>query len=189
MNNKISNDILISKTLSYKLRHDDTIVRDSEGYVHISKLDMDDIPFTTIKRIVDTNNKSRFSLIEREDGYYIRANQGHSKNIGDSIDTNIMMTRIDNPINRVYHGTYVKYLDKIKMEGLNRMSRKHIHIAKSIDAKSGKRNDCNVTIYIDMKKAMEDGIVFYESSNNVILTEGIDGTLDPKYFNTIIINH
>jgi 2'-phosphotransferase len=67
------------------------------------------------------------------------------------------------------------------------MSRKHIHFAKSLDAVSGKRSDCNLLVYVDMAKAMDDGIVFYESSNGVILTEGIDGILDPKYlsFNEI----
>jgi 2'-phosphotransferase len=33
---------------------------------------------------------------------------------------------------------------------------------------------------------MKDGIVFYISSNNVILTEGVDGLLPAKYFKSVI---
>ncbi len=33
---------------------------------------------------------------------------------------------------------------------------------------------------------MKDGINFYISSNNVILTEGVDGTLEPKYFKKVV---
>ena len=41
-------------------------------------------------------------------------------------------------------------------------------------------------IEIDLFKAIKDGISFYISSNNVILTEGIDGTLPPKYFKKVV---
>ena len=37
-----------------------------------------------------------------------------------------------------------------------------------------------------MFRAIKDGIPFYISSNNVILTEGIDGTLPPKYFKKVV---
>ena len=50
----------------------------------------------------------------------------------------------------------------------------------------GARSSANVFIVVDMEKAMRDGIEFYNSSNGVILTEGLDGVLDPKYFKDII---
>lgn len=40
-------------------------------------------------------------------------------------------------------------------------------------------------IEIDMPAAIKDGINFYVSSNNVILTEGVDGVLSPKYFKKV----
>ena len=48
------------------------------------------------------------------------------------------------------------------------------------------RNSCDIYIEIDMVGAMKDGIKFYISSNNVILTEGADGILSPKYFKKIV---
>ncbi len=47
---------------------------------------------------------------------------------------------------------------------------------------SGMRGACDIVIQIDLKAAMKDGIEFYISSNNVILTEGKDGVLPPQYF-------
>jgi 2'-phosphotransferase len=43
---------------------------------------------------------------------------------------------------------------------------------------SGMRGSCNLYIEIDMAKAMADGIKFYLSKNNVILSDGIAGTFD-----------
>ncbi len=37
-----------------------------------------------------------------------------------------------------------------------------------------------------MFAAIKDGIKFFISSNNVILTEGEDGVLKPKYFSKVI---
>lgn len=50
---------------------------------------------------------------------------------------------------------------------------------------SGMRNRCDVAIYINLKLAMDDGIRFYRSANNVILSEGIDGVISPKYFQEV----
>jgi 2'-phosphotransferase len=48
------------------------------------------------------------------------------------------------------------------------------------------RSSCDVYIHIDLFEAIKDGINFYISSNNVILTEGIDGILPPKYFKKVV---
>ena len=48
------------------------------------------------------------------------------------------------------------------------------------------RNSCNVFIYIDTAKALEDGLGFLRSANGVILTSGKDGVLEPKYFKEVV---
>lgn len=50
------------------------------------------------------------------------------------------------------------------------------------------RNSSAVFIYIDIAKALEDGIRFYRSHNNVVLTDGIDGMLSPKYYLKVVDN-
>ena len=69
------------------------------------------------------------------------------------------------------------------------MNRNHIHLATGVseDSKvvSGMRSNCNILIYIDMELAMKDGIKFFKSKNNVVLTEGINGILSTKYFKCV----
>jgi 2'-phosphotransferase len=96
-----------------------------------------------------------------------------------------LLTKLLNPITGVFHGTYKTNLKSIQSTGLNRMKRQHIHLAKSFDAVSGQRSNCNLIVYVDMKKAMEDGIDFFESDNGVILTEGINGFLSAKYLSFV----
>ena len=49
------------------------------------------------------------------------------------------------------------------------------------------RKGSRILIYIDLEKAMADGIKFYVSSNGVVLTEGEHGILKPKYFRRVEI--
>jgi len=70
------------------------------------------------------------------------------------------------------------------------MDRTHIHFAPGETVKggviSGMRRNCQVKLYIDIAKAMADGIEFVKSANNVILTTGINGILHPKYFSQVL---
>ncbi|WVZ16293.1 hypothetical protein V8G54_009275 [Vigna mungo] len=47
------------------------------------------------------------------------------------------------------------------------------------------RRDVNVLIFIDVRKALEEGMKLYISDNKVILTEGFDGVVPPKFFEKI----
>ena len=173
----------ISRTITKILRHKlNTIKHDESGFVLVSDL-IKKIPKLTInslKDIVKTDNKNRFDIKEINNNLYVRANQGHSSGI---LNDDKMFETINDPINGCYHGTYSDKVDLIVKNGLSIMKRKHIHIAESDDSISGKRKNCNVKIYIDTEKAMNDGIKFYKSSNNVILTRGNNmGILESKYF-------
>lgn len=44
------------------------------------------------------------------------------------------------------------------------------------------RYDCQIAIWIDLKEAVQDGVPFYISTNQVILIPGINGVIDTKYF-------
>lgn len=49
------------------------------------------------------------------------------------------------------------------------------------------RSDAQVFIYIDLTKAIEAGINFSKSSNNVILSSGnLNGVIEPLYFLKVI---
>ena len=165
---------LISKTLSYILRHSD-IEKDKKGYVDINmilnnpKLKKYGITFETIKYIVDNDKKNRYKL--SDDNKLIRANQGHSKQysleIGDEIDSNIMFA---------YHGTSIKNSKKIMINGLSRMNRSHIHM---VENKKNVLHYSEIIIQIDIKKAQELGIKFIKSENNYILSTGDKDNIIP----------
>ncbi len=172
-----------SRLLIKTLRHDLVklgLCPNEEGYVSVLDLQekvpaLKALTMENVQEICASDDKGRFGLkVKEERVMYIRANQGHSKEVGDHIE----MTPLKEPIKGVFHGSYAHLEASIKEKGLLPMSRKHIHIARSLDAKSGKRHDCTLLVYIDMEQAMFNGITFYESQNGVILTEG---PLDPKY--------
>ena len=180
----------ISRTMTKILRHElDKYNHDEEGFVDLnlilkSNRIFNEVNFDDVKKIVDSDNKSRFSLNFKDNKIFIRANQGHSSG---NLNDNNMLFLLEKQIPGCYHATYIKNLNSIKKNGISRMKRKHIHIAESDEAKSGKRSSCNVKILIYMELAINDGIKFYKSENGVILTEGDEnGLLLPKYFLDIV---
>ena len=117
--------IHISKKLSLVLRHKAShygLQISQDGYVKVSDLLslhlFKNLTFEDLKNIVDTNDKKRFQLIEKEKYYYIRANQGHS--IKD-VKTESLLTQLHEPVPLI-HGTFQKNIQSIKENGLKKMS-------------------------------------------------------------------
>ena len=163
------------------------------GYVKLNdilKLNLKvftNITMNDINKIVETNEKKRLELTNINNEVYIRATQGHNKIVGKLINNADALEEItqDYPVQYIFHGTQKKYLKSILANGLNRMERKHIHFVENIESEkqiSGFKSISNYIICVDMKKCMGDGIKFYKSSNNVILTEGINGIMPSSYF-------
>lgn len=174
----------ISKSLSYHLRHglhNLPFPIESDGFVKISDLltlkEFKGVTVEEIKLEVELNEKKRFSLDLL--GEKIRANQGHSTESGKLIDSTKLLTKIAEPSDYCVHGTTKDALPQILQTGLNKMNRTHIHFASKLGAISGFRKSSEVLIHLDMKKAMEDGLEFFMSGNDVILCTG---PIDKKYF-------
>ncbi|XP_057532434.1 uncharacterized protein LOC130810408 isoform X1 [Amaranthus tricolor] len=141
-----------------------------------------------VREAVRIDNKQRLGLVEEDGELWIRANQGHSVK---SVETESLLKPIlsAEEIPVCIHGTYKRLLEPILSSGLKRMNRLHVHFSHGLPSQgeviSGMRHDVNLLIFIDTKKAMEDGMKFYKSENEVILTEGFDGVVTPKYFQKI----
>ncbi|CAH2057885.1 unnamed protein product [Thlaspi arvense] len=141
-----------------------------------------------IREAVRRDNKQRFSLIEDNGELLIRANQGHSIT---TVESEKLLKPILSPEEApvCVHGTYMKNLESILASGLKRMNRLHVHFSCGLptdgEVISGMRRNVNVLIFLDIKKALEDGIAFYISDNKVILTEGINGVVPVDYFQKI----
>jgi len=134
------------------------------------------------------NDKQRFAITERDGKKYIRANQGHTIQV-----ENLDLKKVESPdeIKVAVHGTCYKVWPSIKKDGLSRMKRNHIHLARGIlgdeHVISGMRQSSELLVYINTEKAMKDGIEFFISENGVILTPGDkSGYIPPKYFEKVI---
>jgi 2'-phosphotransferase len=149
-----------------------------------------------IKEVVDNNDKQRFTItsLDTPEGpkEFIRANQGHSiKTI--QVEMQPINSAAEYPT--IIHGTNTEAWKLIEYDhkGLSRMRRNHIHFATGLLGEegviSGMRHSCNVLIYIDLGKALEDGVKFFKSENGVVLTEGVNGEgyLPSDYFQKVVM--
>ena len=189
------NKVRLSKSLAWLLRHN----AEAEGFTLLpgGYLPVDQIlahrrfagfSVADVEEVVRDNDKQRFALTEAADGQLlIRANQGHS-----IAAVTVDMEEITDPAAapKVIHGTNFKAWSQIQSAGLSRMKRNHIHFAAgepgSEGVISGMRGTAQVYIYVDLAAAMGDGLRFYRSANNVILSPGNDqGILLPKYFKQV----
>ncbi|OVA00128.1 Phosphotransferase KptA/Tpt1 [Macleaya cordata] len=171
----------------------------SDGYVRVDdllKLNLKtfaNIPLRShtiddIREAVKNDNKQRFGLLEENGELLIRANQGHTI---ETIESESLLKPIlsaeEAPV--CVHGTYKRNLESILQTGLKRMKRLHVHFSSGLptdgEVISGMRRDVNVLIFLDVRKALQEGMKLYISDNKVILTEGFDGIVPVKYFEKI----
>eukprot|EP00762_Andalucia_godoyi_P005582 ANDGO_00551.mRNA.1 Putative tRNA 2'-phosphotransferase len=182
----------ISKTMSYLLRHGATkegLAIADDGFMHVDDLlshrNLKSLQVTRVilEHVVASDSKGRYEFDASRDR--IRATQGHSIQL-DGIEKDYVLLTQETIPAIVVHGTYSHLLPAISQEGLKRFSRMFIHFATGIhgdvSVKSGMRNNVDVYIYVDTHGAMRDGIQFFLSSNGVVLSSGVNGVLDPKYF-------
>lgn len=181
-------EIALSKAMSWLLRHgivEKGLAMDVAGFIHVA--DMLALPefagytFDQIKKVVDTNQKQRFLLVEKtnpvtnEPEWLIRANQGHSADVGAQIVDGECLTLTQFPPGTYgYHATTEDAWQIIQKEGLKPMSRKHVHLAMQPDAKAGLRGNRPVILQVELTSEIQ----WYVSANNVILTEA---TIPPNW--------
>lgn len=164
-----------------------------DGYVKIDDLTslngFQMLTLENLKKIEADCEKQRFKIIEEDGVYYMRANQGHSM---PGINAEDLLTRVEDPseVPNCIHGTYLKYWDPIRDTGLSKMGRHNIHFTTSEvqndEARSGFRKSCDLLIFVDVARAMQDGCAFFRSANNVILSPGFDGVIPSQYFSQVI---
>lgn len=163
----------ISKLLSYILRHSPETIKlklDENGWADVSELiakfDLYDLTldFELLQYVVENNDKKRFAF--NEDKTRIRASQGHSI----AVELNLNETE---PLEYLYHGTVEKFLTDIKLQGLQKMSRQHVHLSADRETanKVGGRRGKPVILTISSGEMHKAGYKFYLSDNNVWLTD------------------
>ena len=163
-----------SQFLSMILRHKPEVIGislDDHGWANVNDIvngisKSRDFDFETLKKIVDTDDKKRYSF--NDDMTLIRANQGHSV----QVDVELEEKR---PSFNLYHGTGEKYCESIEKIGLIPKSRLYVHLSSDIDTaiKVGSRHGKAIVYEIDTSEMIKDGYKFYISANMVWLTKEV----------------
>ncbi|CAE7628835.1 trpt1 [Symbiodinium sp. CCMP2456] len=197
----LTRDVKISKTLTQILRHKAPELGlgiQPDGYCLLEEvlacpwLKELDATWDIVQKVVQKSDKKRFELQEVDGQLYIRAVQGHSIKVIDDDKLLKKLERADELPKDCVHGTYRRHFESIRKVGLlagggqGQGFRNHVHFAPYAPGDkrviSGMRYDCEIAIWIDLKKAIADGVPFYISANQVILSPGIKGIIDKKYF-------
>ena len=175
MNEKTAKSV--SKFLSLILRHSPETIGlklDENGWADVEELivkcnnrgSQNQMTAELLDYVVENNDKKRFTF--NEDKTKIRASQGHS------ISVELDLEEAE-PSEFLYHGTVEKFLENIKKEGLQKMSRQHVHLSKDRETaiKVGGRRGVPQILTIKSGQMFKDGFKFYLSENKVWLTDEV----------------
>jgi putative RNA 2'-phosphotransferase len=161
-----------SKFLSLVLRHEPGaagVTLDEAGWVAVADLLAGcrragvEIGDDELREIVRTSDKQRFAL--SEDGTRIRANQGHSVEVDLGYEP-------AEPPDVLWHGTAERFLASIRVQGLVRGTRHHVHLSETRETASavGRRHGKLALLRVDAGRMHRGGIPFFRTPNGVWLT-------------------
>lgn len=179
----------ISKTLSYILRHGAlkyNIDIDRYGYIKtddILKLpQFRNVTLDDIFEIVYDDSRGRYTIKESLDTFYIKANNGHSILIPNSPVKEILNTNSYKILS--YECTHQEWL-LIKGDKGLRKKNIELKVPKNNYNRRNIRYNKSVVIYINLEKALEQGIKFKIYSNGKILTQGLNGFVSIDFFTKV----
>jgi 2'-phosphotransferase len=179
----------ISKTLSYILRHGAlkyNIDIDRYGYIKtddILKLpQFRNVTLDDIFEIVYDDSRGRYTIKESLDTFYIKANHGHSILIPNSPVKEILNTNSYKILS--YECTHQEWL---LIKGDKGLLKKNIElkVPKNNYYRRNIRYNKSVVIYINLEKALEQGIKFKMYSNGKIFTQGLNGFVSIDFFTKV----
>jgi len=197
---------LISRKLSQVLRHGGRVAVRPDGFCQVGELlrlrrlqelhcTLADLQMVVAGRPESGNFKERFQLVpDGAEGPMIRAVQGFSRKDVKADRAYRRLSVSDENLPAVcVHGTYRWHWDSILRSGLlpgglrGKHQRSEVHFACAEPGKdravSGMRSDCTLVIWLDLKRALQDGLPFYVSENGVVLSPGdAAGRIPPQYF-------
>ncbi len=164
-----------SKFISLVLRHQPDkagLTLDPAGWVEVQSL-LDgmqrrgrNITLQQLQELVASNDKQRFAF--SEDGLRIRANQGHS------VEVDLGYLPADPPA-ELLHGTIAKFAESIRLEGIQKRNRHHVHLSADRETarKVALRRGKPVILIVDAAAMQADGHAFFVTANGVWLTDEV----------------
>ena len=146
-----------------------------------------------VEQVVWDSRKQRFELVTTDGGLYIRATQGHSI----SVNNALFQTRLtaDTVPKEVYHGTSWDFYQGIYRDGLIAGGpgghRRDIHFVAHLPGQkeviSGLRATSDIIVVVDSQAAAVAGHTFFRSTNEVILSAGVEGIIPPRFISAVIV--
>jgi 2'-phosphotransferase len=178
--------VTVSKQLSWLLRHGavkNNLIVSSDGYISVDDIlntkQFNRLTFDVIQYVVEYDDKKRYDLKQIDNKWCIRANHGHSKQVANQIESGELMKPLFEP-QIIIHNTTCEKWEVIKKNGLQKGDRTHVYFATCEENDDYSRM---IAIYVDMKKALDDGITFYLASNSLVFSPDVIGV---KYFDKVI---
>lgn len=167
--------VRISKFLSKYLRHEPeclSLQLAPGGWVAVDALlsacsrNRFPISRAELEELVKQNDKQRYSFDAT--GTQIRANQGHSVEVDLELESAI-------PPAVLYHGTGHGSVEAIRLTGLRKMSRHHVHLSDNLETatKVGARHGQPVVFAINTAAMRRAGFTFFVSANGVWLVDQV----------------
>ncbi|MFJ8579656.1 RNA 2'-phosphotransferase [Micromonospora sp. NPDC093277] len=166
--------VRVSKRMSLALRHRPDrfgLTLDLAGWTPVADL-LAALRITRIQldAVVAGNDKQRFAVERGPDGVdRVRANQGHSV----PVDLGLAPAT---PPGRLFHGTSDSAVPAIRVEGLRRGRRHHVHLSPDVETArrvGARRGGAVVVLTVDAAAMAENRYVFYRSANGVWLTDSV----------------
>ncbi|KAI3613312.1 hypothetical protein CBS9595_004145 [Malassezia furfur] len=154
-----------------------------------------------VREMVRASDKQRFALASGTaegpegpgDVLWVRAVQGHSLASVTELDLTPLtpetvgahLSAVDG-YHYAIHGTTAPAWTAILASGaLKTMGRNHIHLARGLPGASGVISGMRATstrlVWVDVDRALADGVPFWVSANGVVLTSGREGALPLVY--------
>jgi putative RNA 2'-phosphotransferase len=163
-----------SKKLSWLLRHGANEVgldMDAAGWANATDvMRILRLSHETLGIVVRDNNKSRLQW----EGDLLRCCQGHSTEgtpvTQDALEATWQLVSSNDP---VWHGTRVAVVPLIAEEGIQPQRRTHVHLAESLDARTGKRAGVSIALRINPSRMAKAGFPLFQSPNGVILARHV----------------
>jgi putative RNA 2'-phosphotransferase len=177
----------LSRRLSYVLRHAPDsvgVVLDAQGWVEVDVLlaalagHGERVSRAELDAVVAGSDKRRFAVRDGPAGRaQIRANQGHS------VPVDLGLDAVPPPA-ILFHGTSTVALPAIRVEGLHRGRRHHVHLSADVTTArrvGSRRRGAVAILAVDAAAMAAGGYLFYRSANGVWLTERVP----PRYLTEI----
>ena len=149
------------------------------------KFNKSKINILDIKKVVEEDDRARYSLLEKNNVIFIRANYGHSiskikiEKLSDHLITKDFLEKNNIKIFDYFCKTDVNDLINSGLFGINKKN-----LWFQIENKDSLDNDLynnRTKVYLKANEAIDEGYNFYLNDNNIVISTGKNNMIPPRF--------